>query len=143
MKRIISSILLSILMASASLAAEKERAGPNGGRLLEFEPLAEFFVNEDRKIEVLFVDADLKPVGVETRTVRATSLAPSGRTLLEFEQKEDTLVSTQALPEGDGYTVVVQIFQTSDARPRNFRVVYQEHICGECELQEYACICGH
>lgn len=136
--------LLALALAGASLsAAEKKQPGPNGGLLLKTEPRAELFVNKDRKVEITFLDAQLKPIPPGERTVRATALAPGGRETLEFELKENVFRSKTPLPEGDGYTVVAQIFQAPDARPENFRIVYEEHTCGGCDLMEYACICNH
>jgi hypothetical protein len=50
-------------------------------------------------------------------------------------------VSKTALPDGDDYTVVVQIPGNANARPKNYRVVYHEEICDECKRREYACTC--
>lgn len=137
-------LLVSVAFAMGSLTAEeKQEPGPNGGLLLKTEPRAEFFVNKDRKVVISFLDDELKEISPGDRTARVTVLAPSGRKALEFEPKGSALVSEEPLPDGDGYTIVAQIFETPDARPQNYRVVYEEHICGGCDLAEYACICGH
>jgi len=69
--------------------------------------------------------------------------AKSGKATVEFEKKGDVLVSKTKLPEGDGYNLVVQLKQTTDAKPQNFRFKLETHLCGECKRAEYACICGH
>lgn len=135
---------LALAVAGGALfAEEKSTPGPNGGLILKSDSRAEFFVTEDRKVMITFLDAELKPLDPEERQVRVTALAPSGRKSIALERREDVFVSTDALPEGDGFTVVAQIFQDPKGRPQNFRIVYEEHICGECDLREYACICGH
>ena len=60
---------------------------------------------------------------------------------LELEKKGDVLVSKAKLPEGDGYGVVVQLKQTADAKPQNFRFKLETHTCGGCKRAEYACTC--
>lgn len=134
--------LAMMLAGGAALgAAEKKQAGPNGGLLLKTEPRAEFFVNKERKVEIVFLDAELKPIPLEQRNVRVTAMAPSGRRVIEFDRKGEVFISTELLPEGDGYTVVAQIWQKADGRPENFRIVYEDYVCGGCDLVEYACIC--
>ncbi len=135
------SFALMLAGGAVLAAAEKRQPGPNGGLLLKTEPRAEFFVNKDRKIEITFLDAELEPVPLEQRNVRVTAMAPSGRKILEFDRKENVFISKDPLPDGDGYTVVAQIWQKADDRPENFRIVYEDYVCGGCDLVEYACIC--
>lgn len=123
-------------------AAEKIEAGPKGGRLLEkTTPRAEFFVEKDRTVSIRFYDASLKPVAAGEQTVTAVADAKSGKQKLEFEKKGDLLVSKSKLPEGDGYTVVVQLAAKAGAKPQNFRIKYDESTCGGCKRIEYACTC--
>jgi len=126
-------------------AAEKPvPAGPKGGRLLErTEPKAEFYLEKDHTVTVTFYDAALKPVAVTAQSVTVIADAKSGKATVEFEKKGDVLVSKTKLPEGDGYNLVVQLKQTADAKPQNFRFKLETHQCGECKRAEYACICGH
>jgi hypothetical protein len=125
-------------------AADDEAGGPKGGRLLETEPLkAEFFVTADRKAEVTFYDASMKPIVPTTQTVAITAEAASGRVQLEMEKSPTGFISKNALPEGDPYRVVVQVRTAADVKPQNFRINLQMHICGECARAEYACTCGH
>jgi hypothetical protein len=125
-------------------AAEKVVGGPKGGKLLEnTSPRAEFFVEKDRKVTITFYDEKLKPVPAGEQKVTVIAEPKSGKQTLEFEKKDGALVSKTALPEGDGYLVVVQLQAKPDAKPQNFRIQYDTHICGECKRPEYACICGH
>ena len=142
MKRMILALALTVTAGVTSVWAEKIVGGPKGGRLLEAEGLkAEFFVEKDKTVNVTFYDESLKKVPVTTQSVAAIAEAPTGKTTIEFEKKNDELVSTQTLPEGDGYTVVVRIKATDDSTPKNFRIPLETHTCGECGRAEYACTC--
>jgi hypothetical protein len=122
-------------------AAEKE-GGPKGGRLLEkTSPKAEFFVKKDKTVTINFYDSTLKPVPAAEQSVTVIADAKEGKQRIEFEKKGDSLVSKTKLPEGDGYNVVVQFKQTSDAKPQNYRFKYDTSTCGKCKRAEYACIC--
>ncbi len=138
-------VLAAALGLAASLtAAEKIVAGPKGGKLLETTAQkTEFFVNKDRKVEINFYNAALKPVAPGAQVVAVTAEAKSGRKQLEFEKTTSGFVSKTKLPEGDPYRVVVQLREKAGARPQNFRVEFDLEECGECKLAEYACICGH
>jgi hypothetical protein len=145
--------ILNILTIAAVLcvgmtmvhAAEKNSiAGPKGGRLLEkTEPKAEFFVEMDRTVTIAFYDAGLKQVAATTQSVTLIADAKGGKKTIEFEKKGDVLVSQGALPDGEGYSLVVQFKQTVDARSQNFRFKLETHKCGECKRAEYACDCHH
>ena len=136
----IVGVLCAGLLA-ASAADKKIIGGPKGGRLLEkTEPRAEFFLEKDRTVTIAFYDAALKPVAAAAQTV---TVIADGKTRLEFEKKGDTLVSKTKLPEGEGYNVVVQLKQTAEAKPQNFRFKLELHNCGGCQRTEYACTCDH
>ena len=131
-------------VAFAAFSADKTVGGPKGGRLLENQaPRAEFLVEKDRTVTITFYDASLKAVPPGEQVVSAIAEPTSGKIKLEFEKKGDVLVSKTALPEGDGYNVVVQIKANPGARPQNFRIKFETHLCGECKRPEYACTCGH
>lgn len=142
MKKYIVNALAVVLLSSAVYAAEKVEAGPRGGRLLATEaPRPEFFVEKDRTVSIAFYDANQKQVPAGAQSVTAIAEAKTGRKKLEFEKKGDLLVSKSSLPEGNGYTVVVQYRPTADARPKNFRVPLNMETCGGCDRAEYACTC--
>ena len=126
-------------------AADKQvPAGPKGGRLLEkTEPKAEFYLEKDHTVTVTFYDTALKPVAATGQSVTVIASGKDGKVTVEFEKKGDVLVSKTKLPEGDGHNLVVQLKQTADAKPQNFRFKLETHECGECKRAEYACICGH
>ena len=136
------TLAAAALCAAVSLHAEKIVAGPKGGRLLESEPLkAEFFVTPERKVEITFYDAALKPVDPGAQTVTVTAEPAAGKTKLELEKTATGFVSKASLPAGEPYRVVVQTRATTDAKPKNFRVDLNLATCGECQKAEYACVC--
>jgi hypothetical protein len=129
-------------LLSLNAADNKDLAGPKGGRLLEkTEPKAEFFLEKDHTVTITFYDAALKPVPAGSHVVTVIADSKSGKTAVEFEKKGDVLVSKTKLPEGDGYNLVVQLKQTADAKPQNFRFKLDQHICSGCKRVEYACTC--
>lgn len=134
--------MLLTLAVVVTQADSKVEAGPKGGRLLHTNsPRPEFFVEKDRKISVTFYGADLKPVNIGSQVAVATAETKTGPVKLEFENKGNALVSKTPLPEGDGYTIVLQLKVSPDARPKNFRIPLQLHECGGCKRAEYACNC--
>lgn len=131
-------------------AAEKHEQGhkhgpsPRGGRLLEkTEPHAELVIEPDRSVSIHFYNEDLKPVPATTQTVTVVADAKGGKATLGFEKKGDSLASKGKLPDGDGYTVVVQFRQTAEAKPMNLRFKLDLSLCAECKRAEYACTCEH
>ena len=123
-------------------ADKKHLGGPKGGRLLEkTEPKAEFLLEKDHTVIITFYDAALKPVPAGNQIATVIADAKGGKQTVEFEKKNDVLVSRSKLPEGDGYNIVVQLKQSADAKPQNFRFKLDTHTCGGCKRAEYACIC--
>jgi hypothetical protein len=133
--------MMAVVIVAGSARAEIA-AGPKGGKLLENEaPRAEFFVNQDRKVEVTFYDENLKPVAPTEQIVNVIAEAESGKAKLELEKTGTGFISKTALPEGDGYMIVVQIKSSPSAKNQNFRVPFHSESCPECQRAEYACIC--
>lgn len=146
MKKILSLFIFAALCIAPVMADAQVniKVGPRKGLIMEIPGKnAEFFVEKDRKISIVFYDTAMKPVAVGTEVITAVAEAPSGKTKMEFEKVGDKLVSKSPLPAGDNYQVVMQIKTSADAKPKNFRVKYSSHICGECSNPEYACTCGH
>ena len=157
MKRKLSLLTLAAALcaglAFTTAAAEKaggqaetkhpHKGGPKGGRLLETEPHAEFFIEKDKSVTVTFYTDDLKPVPVAEQVVTVQADAKGGKAKLEFEKSGDVLKSKTKLPDGDGYNLVVQVRAKSDAKPQNFRFTLDLKTCDECKRAEYACICEH
>lgn len=139
--RIIATVCIALAASAVALVA-KPIPGPKGGRILTTDaPHAEFFVEKDRSVVVSFYDKDLKPATLTGQVVSATAEAKTGKVKLDFVEKNGALVSTAKLPEGDDYNVVVQIRDSASARPKNYRVLFHDEVCGECKRAEYACVC--
>ncbi len=149
MKTYIHSIITIIFAASGAVAQDthdhgKTIAGPKGGRIVEVEGgHAEFLVQPDRKVSVIFYGEDMAPATPADESVTVIAEAPAGREKLAFGKTPEAFVSEKSLPEGDGYRIVLQIRRTPDAKPQNFRIDYHAGICAECNRAEYACSCEH
>jgi hypothetical protein len=138
------TILIIAAAVSATALVAKPIAGPKGGRILTSEaPHVEFFVQPDRTVLVSFYDKDLKPAAAAGQVVTAAAEAKTGKVSLTFTAKDGALVSSAPLPEGDGYRVVVQVRDSAQAKPRNYRLEFHDEVCGECKRAEYACICDN
>ena len=143
MKTLTVALFLTLGLLSGSFAADKKHlGGPKGGRYLEkTEPKAEFFLEKDRTASITFYDQAGKQVSAKGQVVSLIAEATSGKKKIEFEKKGDVLVSKEKLPEGDGYNLVVQLKQSGEAKPQNFRFKLETHTCGGCSRAEYACTC--
>ncbi len=150
MKKIMNLMMVVVLLNVVAFA-EKEHhhdhkiiPGPLGGKVLESEPLhAEFFVQADKKVKIVFYDEALKAVLPTTQEVKVIAETKSGKTVLEFEKSGEGFISKTILPEGNGYRVVIQIKNDRASKPQNFRLDYRAEICGGCKKAEYACTCDH
>ncbi len=139
--RITTLALISALALATALQASPI-PGPKGGRIVTTEaPHVEFLVAPDRAVVVSFYDKDLKPVAAAGQVVTAVAEAKAGKVALDFAARDGALASTRPLPEGDGYRVVLQVRDTAQARPKNYRITYHDEVCGGCKRAEYACIC--
>lgn len=151
------STLLTLTILGLALtvsAAEKEKhdhdhehetkAGPNGGRLItEVEPHAEFFVNIENKVEIRFVDADMKVVAPGEQVVSVILGDRSAPTKMAFTKDGDKLISDVAVPEGNNHPTVVQIKSTAGAKAVTEKFNLNLTQCPTCKLKEYACTCDH
>ena len=142
MRKLGLAVALTLACVAGNAFAEKIVGGPKGGRLLEAEEFkAEFFVEKDRRVNIIFYDESLKKVPATTQSATAIAEVPSGKKTIEFAKQHDELVSKEPLPDGDGYTVVMRIKPTEASAPKNFRIPLEMHTCGECGRSEYACTC--
>ncbi len=150
--------LITLAVAALGLAltvsaAEKEKhdhdhdhakAGPTGGKLItEVEPHAEFFVNKDNKVEIRFVDDDMKVIAPGEQVVTVTLGDRSAPTKLSFTKEGDKLISDKVVPEGNNLPTVVQIKTTADAKSVTEKFNLNLADCPECKHKEYACTCDH
>ncbi|OYW71896.1 MAG: hypothetical protein B7Z37_26475 [Verrucomicrobia bacterium 12-59-8] len=123
---------------------EKIKAGPTGGRLItEVEPHVEFFVNQDKKVEIRFINDDHKIVPPASQVITVILGDRSAPTRLAFTQDGDKLISDKPIPTGNDYPTVVQIRAKEGAKPLNQKFNLNLEQCPTCKYKEYACICAH
>jgi hypothetical protein len=123
---------------------DKVEAGPNGGRVLHaVEPHLEFFVTEDRKVQITALGEDGKAIPISEQSVRVTGGDRSNPTRMSFEKDGDVLVSDIAFPEGNDFPVVVQIKTSPDAESAMAKFNLNLADCPTCDYLEYACTCDH
>jgi len=151
MKTKLLALGLALAAFSFAGAAEKEhdheheaKAGPTGGRVIhEVEPHAEFFVNKDNKIEIRFLDDDLKVVAPAAQVVSVTLGDRKSPTKLTFAKEGDKLISDKAIPEGNDLPTVVQIREKEGAKAVTEKFNLNLTQCPTCKYKEYACTCEH
>jgi hypothetical protein len=120
------------------------KAGPTGGRVITaVEPHVEFFVNKDKKVEIRFVNDDMKVVAPGEQVVTVTLGARAAPTKLTFTKQADKLVSEQAIPAGNNLPTVVQIKNNTKSKAVLEKFNLNLEKCPTCKYLEYACTCDH
>lgn len=153
MKKLLTT-LLTLALAFTVSAADKEKhdhdhehaakAGPTGGKLItEVEPHVEFFVNKDKKVEIRFINDDMKVVAPGAQVISVILGDRSAPTKLSFTKDGDKLVSDKAVPEGNDLPTVVQIREKEGAKAVIEKFNLNLNDCPTCKNKEYACTCAH
>ena len=153
MKQLLTTLLTLALTLTAN-AADKEKhdhdhehsakAGPTGGKLLtKVEPHVEFFVNKDKKVEIRFIDDDMKIVAPGDQSISVILGDRSAPTKLSFTKEGNMLISDKAIPEGNNHPTVVQIREKEGAKPMTEKFNLNLDQCPSCSNKEYACTCAH
>ena len=123
---------------------EKREAGPSGGRVIfSVEPHFDFFVTKDRKVKITFLGEDKKAIAPAGQKVSAVGGERSKPTKLAFALEEGSLVSDQALPEGNMIPIVLTIKPAPGEKSVVEKFTINLADCSECKLKEYACTCDH
>jgi hypothetical protein len=152
MKKLTTATLLALAVAFSVNAAEEKKhdhdheikAGPTGGKLItEVEPHVEFFVNKDNKVEIRFIDDDMKVVAPGEQVISVTLGDRSAPTKLTFTKEGNMLISDKTIPEGENLPTVVQIKTTADAKAVTEKFNLNLEQCPTCKNKEYACTCAH
>ena len=152
MKKLLTTTLLTLALAFTATAADKDKhdhehaakAGPTGGKLItEVEPHVEFFVNKDKKVEIRFIDDDMKVVAPGEQVISVTLGDRSAPTKLSFTKEGNMLISDKAVPEGNDLPTVVQIKAKPDAKSVTEKFNLNLNDCPTCKNKEYACTCAH
>ena len=150
----IAVITLGLSSLSGTLAAgpgsdhghehTKKHAGPNGGRLITgVSPHAEFFVDAERFAQITFVNAESEVTAPTGQVVSLTGGDRSNPIKLSFTSVDGVLRSTEALPEQPNMPIILSIKPTTDTKAVREKFYLNQSMCGSCDYQEYACICGH
>lgn len=108
------------------------KKGPNGGQLVtSIKPAFEVTVDKDRKVRILFVDEENKPVALEKQEITGITGERSNPIQLKFakgkEKDENVLISDKSLPAGDHVGIILRIKQTPDAKIVNERLTLHLH----------------
>ncbi|MDL5046580.1 hypothetical protein QQ054_11100 [Oscillatoria amoena NRMC-F 0135] len=132
MKLILLNLLTLMMTVCLGYAGpghdDKTAAGPNGGKVLDAAAgHVEFFVQEDRKIRITFLDDKMKVIPVGKQVVTAKVEAGAATVPLDFERSGEFLVSQSVLPDGDQYRIVLQIRPDEGGKPQNLRIDYNAH----------------
>jgi hypothetical protein len=124
---------------------EKIIGGPSGGRVLnKVEPHLEFFVTDDRKVQIAQMSEDLKIVPIGTQVVSLIAGDRANPTKLTFTKTGDVLLSNEALPAGNDFPLVIDIKSSPEdtgKKREKFNLNLAE--CPTCSNKEYACTCDH
>ena len=84
--------------------------GPNGGRLIvDVEPHLEFLVLPDHHAQITFVNDEIQPIPPVDLDIKLVGGDRSAPIEIGFEQKENVLRSTTALPKEHNVALVLQI----------------------------------
>lgn len=120
------------------------KAGPNGGRLItSTNPTLEFLLLEDRRMQIIAVDADRKPTPIGDQVVSVIGGDRSDPTEISLSKFDDKLVSDSAFPDGDNLPVVLNIVASPNAEATIEKFYLNLSVCPSCDRYEYACICDH
>ena len=122
----------------------EKQFGPNGGRIITaVEPHLEFLVTADRKVKIIAVGDDNKPINLKKQSVKVFGGDRSNPTKMKFKKEGNTLVSDVAFPAGNDFPVIVQIKNSPVSKKVLEKFNLNLKDCPTCEVKEYACICDH
>ncbi|BDS05744.1 hypothetical protein NT6N_07840 [Oceaniferula spumae] len=124
----------------------KKVAGPNGGRIFSGPDFrAEFFVTDDKKVQITFLNEDNKAIAPAAQTVSVICGDRSNPTTLNPTKNADgsALVSSATLPDGNNFPTIVTVQTTPDAAPARAKFTLNMTQCSSCDYKEYACTCDH
>lgn len=122
----------------------EKQAGPNGGRLItSIEPHLEFFVTEENFVRITFLNDANEVVIPEKQTVSLIGGDRQNPVRLRFAAKDQALVSTEPLPEGNNLPIILSI--KTDESSKTVREKFNLNLsdCPTCDYKEYACTCDH
>lgn len=120
------------------------KAGPNSGRMIEnVTPKAEFVVLDGGKVQITFFDEAMKAIAPASQVVSVVSGERSSPVELTFSVQGQSLVSAEALPEGNNFPTIVAIKSNAEAEEVITKFTLNLSDCPSCDNKEYACECHH
>jgi len=123
---------------------EKAEAGPNGGRIItSVEPHFEFYLTAERKVQITFLNDESEVIAPKEQVVSLIGGDRQNPARLRFVSQGSTLVSDQALPEGNNLPIILSIKPDSKSKTVRERFNLNLSSCPTCKYKEYACICAH
>lgn len=120
------------------------KAGPNGGRIItSVEPHLEFYLTEERKIQITFLNDHGEVIAPKEQVVSLIGGDRQNPIRLRFASKGSVLLSDKALSEGNNLPIILSI--KPDAKSKTVRERFNLNLsdCPTCDYLEYACICEH
>jgi len=127
-------------------AHAKKVAGPNGGRIISGPDFrAEFFITEDKKVQITFLNEENKAIAPAAQTVSVICGDRSNPTTLNPTKVADSnaLVSKATIPDGNNFPTIITVQTTADAKPARAKFTLNMTQCSSCNHKEYACTCDH
>jgi len=118
--------------------------GPSGGRIVEGDGFKlEFFVTDDRKVQISFLNDQGDVVSPQNQNVSFVGGDRSNPTRLQFDKSGKVLLSQSTLPDLKNMPAILNVKVSQGAKAVRERFNINMSTCPECSLHEYACICGH
>jgi hypothetical protein len=125
-------------------AHAKAKAGPNGGRIItSVEPHLEFYLTEERMIQITFLNDHGEVIAPEEQVVSLIGGDRQNPIRLRFASKGSVLLSDKALPEGNNLPIILSIKPDAKSKTIRERFNLNTSECPTCKYKEYACICEH
>jgi hypothetical protein len=122
----------------------EKQAGPNGGRVItSVEPHLEFFVTEERFVQITFLNDANEVVTPEDQSVSLIGGDRQNPIRLRFVKKGQELVSTEPLPEGNNLPIILSIKRDKASKTVREKFNLNLSDCPTCDYKEYACVCDH
>jgi hypothetical protein len=122
----------------------EKQAGPNGGRVItSVEPHLEFFVTEERFVQITFLNDANEVVTPEDQSVSLIGGDRQNPIRLRFVKKGQELVSTEPLPEGNNLPIILSIKRDKASKTVREKFNLNLRDCPTCDYKEYACVCDH
>lgn len=143
MRKFLTTLVGALLLTTLQTFAHSEKEfGPNGGLVLDFstdQSLHGELTLTNGTFFVALLDKNLKPVPIKEQTLTVTG----GKRSIPENPKVEQRGNHFAFPalKGDSYLLVLQLKDSTSAKPIIARVEYDSAICSGCKKGEWLCDC--